>query len=284
MNANRRAPFSVLLPTHAEERPERLELALNSIGDQTLAPSEVVVVIDGPVEAAQTLVIERFADRYPWLPVRRVILDRNRGLAHALNAGLEYCRLPFVARMDSDDVAFADRVQLQWEMLQAQPELDLLSGWQAEFSTTPSEIIRIKTIPPDHDAIANMLVWRCSISHPTIVFKRAVVQAIGGYRAIPYLEDYDLYLRLLAAGARFGAVQSPLVRVRVTREQLRRRGGLRHLRSEWRFRWDAYRRGNLTIVQLGLTLAAYSVFRMLPDRLRAASYRFVRRRPTHTTP
>jgi hypothetical protein len=90
-------------------------------------------------------------------------------------------------------------------------------------------------------------------------------------------------MRLLGHGARFAAIQAPLVKVRATGEQYRRRGGLRHLRAEWRFRWDAFRRGNLTAAQFLMTISAYTVFRLLPSRVRAASYRLVRRAPSERT-
>lgn len=282
MSEDRRAPFSVLLSTYARERPEHLDQALRSIAEQTLPPAEMVVVLDGAVEPAQLEVVDRVGSSFPWLPLRQVALPENRGLAAALNAGLEACTQPWIARMDSDDIAVPERFEVQWRALQADPVIDVLGAWHVEFESDPELTERLKTTPASHDVIARTLVWRCPISHPTIVVRASLLKAVGGYRSVPYLEDYDLYMRLLGRGARFAAVQSPLVRVRATHDQYRRRGGLAHLRAEWRFRWDCLRRGDLSIGQFVATTSAYTVFRLLPARLRAESYRLVRRSPARS--
>ena len=97
--------FSVLLPVYAGDRPDFLRRAFDSVTiEQSLRPDEVVVVRDGPVDASIQRVLDDLA-RDSVVPVRVVELPVNRGLSHALEAGLDACAHEIVARMDADDIS-----------------------------------------------------------------------------------------------------------------------------------------------------------------------------------
>jgi glycosyltransferase involved in cell wall biosynthesis len=271
-----RVPISILMATYWADDATALQQSLASLDRQSVVPLELILVVDGPIPPSSKAVIEARAQSGPFEMVV-LALEKNVGLAAALNAGLAVCRGDFVARMDADDLARADRLEKQWAVLQADASLDVVSSWHAEFEVDPDRPFAMKTVPRDHESILAALRWRCIISHPTVVARSSLLMDVGGYRRIEYLEDYDLYMRLAERGARFCAVQEPLVFVRVTLAQRARRGGLRYVRTEWRFRLGLYRRGSLTFVQFILSTIAYTVLRILPVRARAALYAAVRR-------
>ena len=99
--------FSVLMSVYYKERPEQLRESLDSVFSQTLLPTEVVLVEDGPLTPGLYNEIERFKSACPQLKVVR--LHENGGLGKALNEGLKHCSYDLVARMDSDDICFPDR-------------------------------------------------------------------------------------------------------------------------------------------------------------------------------
>jgi glycosyltransferase involved in cell wall biosynthesis len=264
------------MSTYAGETAGYLDASLESLWRQTRLPEEVVLVLDGPVGSDQEAVLTRHLAAAP-VPLCLVREPANRGLASALNAGLAHCRYPYVARMDSDDVCAPERLDVQFRHLVERPDIDVLYAWQAEFEDDPDQIVRVKTCPTAHDDVVRQLKWRCPISHPTVVFRRSLVERIGGYRtAVGFLEDYDLYFRLLDVGARFQGIPRFLVKVRVSDAQRRRRGGWAFVRIEWHFRHDAYRRGNLTLPEFLATFVLFSGFRISPPLLKRAFYRLVR--------
>lgn len=273
------APFSVLMSTYAGERAAHLAAALDSLDAQTLPAAEVVLVLDGPVDGEQEHVIAAFAARHR-SPVHVVRSPRAQGLPGALNLGLGAVTQPWVARMDSDDVCAAERFAVQAAALAADPGIDLLASWHDEFADDPGRVERVKRTPPDHEAIVRAMRWRGIISHPSIVVRRAMLEAVGGYRDVRFLEDHDLYWRMVTAGARLGCVQRSLVSVRTAHGQIGRRGGWRYVRSEWRYRYDCWRRGNLSLPVFLASASAYTVFRLVPVPVRRALYRFVRARPS----
>ena len=99
--------FSVLISLYYKENPDFLRQSLDSVFTQTLPPDEVVLVEDGPLTAELDAVVDEYVRRYQSLHI--VKLPKNMGLGNALNEGLKHCSNELVARMDTDDICYANR-------------------------------------------------------------------------------------------------------------------------------------------------------------------------------
>lgn len=264
--------LSVLMATHAGERPDWLRQALDSVFAQTRPAEQVVLVLDGPVGAAQEAVIAAF----PALSlVRRPVCS---GLADALNDGLTHCTGDVIARMDSDDIALPHRFERQ--LAAWRDDIDVLAAWSAEFEGSPNAVTAIKTTPAGHRAIAAMLKWRCGITHPSILIRKAMLERVGGYRSqFNVLADYDLYVRILMAGGRFDAVQEPLVLFRVSHQQRLRRGGWSYAADEVAFRRFCRQVRFLSVPEWLASTLLMVFFRLSPPGMKKALYRLVRVSP-----
>src|SRR5579883_383007 len=273
------AGISVLMATYAGEKALRLRAALESIYDQTYLPEEIVLVVDGPVADDQEKVIEEFSGKSALPELKVLRLKEGKGLAGALNYGMAHCSCNIIARMDSDDISREDRFEKQYRFLEQHPEVDVVASWQAEFENDDTErTIKIKETPAEHDAIVCKLRWRNVISHPTIMLRKAALLKVNGYdETVGLLEDYDLHMRLIAAGSHYAAIQEPLVNVRISRSQRARRGGVRYMFREGIFRYRCYRRGSYSFGIFLLTFTTNAIFRLMPPFLKAAMYRLVRR-------
>jgi glycosyltransferase involved in cell wall biosynthesis len=267
---------SVLMATYARERPERLARALESIFRQTLPPGQLVLVVDGPIPDAQNSVVFEYNSDPRIKDVCIVPLNRNVGLGPALNAGLEYCTGEWIMRMDSDDESPVDRAQTQIDYILEHPEVDLVGGWSEEFFDDSPDT-RIKSSPVTHDAIVQALKWRNILVHPSTLIRTEMLRSIGGYRGdFVLLEDWDLYVRLLLAQARFAIIPKVLIRMLVGKDQARRRGGLRYLVQEARFRTFCWSSGFINLRQYALSTAAYTAFRLAGPSVRGRLYGAVR--------
>ena len=207
----RSAPLvSVLLP--AFDAGATLPAALGSVVRQTEARWECIVVDDGSEDG--TLAIARGLaaadERF------RVVATPHRGLMAALGAGLEACRGRFVARMDADDVMRRDRLGAQVAALEGAPALAAVGAHVRVFPRAGlSEGLRayeawLDGIDSPARVRAEAFV-ECPVAHPTLVVRAEVLGAVGGYRAVEWPEDYDLVLRLLAAGHEVGVVPRRLL-------------------------------------------------------------------------
>lgn len=267
------APFSVLLPVYAGDAPEHVRRAFESATrEQTLPPAEVVLVRDGPVPDPLERELDRIAADSP-VPVRRVDLPRNVGLATALQRGLAECSHEIVARVDADDVCEPQRFAVQVPMVAG--GLDLVGSAVAEFAADENLIEAIRRRPTGAEEIRRFAAYHNPFNHPSVVYRRAAVLAAGGYQEVPLMEDYWLWARMIMGGAAVANVEEPLVRYRAGSGLYERRGGLRAIRSDWDFQRKAHAIGLTTRVQMLRNLAQRFVYRIVPDGVRQWAYRLL---------
>lgn len=266
-------PFSVLLPVYAGDDVAHFRRALASAtAEQTRRPDELVVVRDGPVVPGIAAILDAAeVDGADGIPVTVVRLPVNVGLARALEAGLERCRCEIVARVDADDVSRADRFAVQIPLVEG--GLDIVGSAIAEFESDEGALGQVRVPPLTHEEIVAKARFVSPFNHPSVVFRRSVVARAGGYRDLPLMEDYWLFARMLAGGARAGNVAEPLVLYRVGAGAYKRRGGLRLLRSEVRLQVLFRRSGFTTTAQFARNVAVRGAYRLVPQALRRRAYR-----------
>ncbi|HYE99087.1 MAG TPA: glycosyltransferase, partial [Planctomycetota bacterium] len=191
---------SVLLPVRDAERT--LPAALESLRRQTLRAWELVAVDDGSRDGTRAILeAARAGD-----PRVRVVSTPPRGVAEALARAAAEARAPFLARMDADDVCHRRRLELQVARLEAVPRVDVLGCRVRAWGPTAEGMRRYVAWQNgllDHDAIAAALFVESPLVHPSVMLRRDALERAGGYRATPWPEDYDLWLRLAEGGARF---------------------------------------------------------------------------------
>ena len=169
--------FSLLLPVYAGDRADHLERAfVSSVHGQSLRPSEVVMVQDGPVGPELEERIAVLVAGSP-VPVRHVRIERNVGLAVALTEGLAACRHDVVARMDADDISLPQRFAVQIPLI-AQGH-DLVGSGMYEFTEdeTGRETLGATRNPPTSSAdISRYARFHDPFNHPTVVYTKAAVE------------------------------------------------------------------------------------------------------------
>ena len=225
--------FSVLLSLYVKEQPSNLIQSPDSLFSQTLLPSEIILVKDGPLTSELDTVVSDYVQRYPILKV--VVLKENQGLGKALNEGLKHCSYDLVARMDTDDVAKPDRFEKQLKVFQLYPDIDVVGAWIDEFEGTLNQVVSVRKVPEKHEEIAEYARKRCPINHPVVIFRKSAVLTAGGYLHFPLFEDYYLWVRMLMNGARFYNIQESLLLFRFSADMFKRRGGWRYAMDELRF-------------------------------------------------
>ena len=276
-------PFSLLLPVYRGDHADHVARAFRStVLEQTLRPSEVVVVQDGQITAELASALE-WAESASPVPVRRLRLTHNVGLAQALQCGLSACQYEVIARMDADDISLPHRFAVQVPVVEA--GVDLVGSAMVEFGEGASEgVLRIP--PLQALEIASAARLRSPFNHPTVVYRRSAVLQAGGYRELPLLEDYWLFTRLIDSGAAVANIADPLVLYRVDSGAYRRRGGLGLLRSELALQRRLHREGFTTAGQLARNVAVRGGYRVIPVSVRRSLYRrrFTTRGETRVVP
>ncbi|RKS71133.1 glycosyltransferase involved in cell wall biosynthesis [Actinomadura pelletieri DSM 43383] len=266
-------PFSLLMTVYGGDHEEHVRAAFHSaVHDQTLRPDQVVLVRDGPVSAELSSCLRELVENCP-VEVSYVRLPHNRGLGPALDAGLHAARHDIVARMDADDIAMPHRFQTQVPLVRA--GADLVGAGLLEFGTDISDVVGRRIPPSDPHDIARYSRLHDPFNHPTVVYRRSAVVAVGGYGDLPLMEDYWLFARMIANGARVENIAEPLVYYRVGDGAYERRGGRDLLRSELRLQREMLGEGFISRPQYWRNVVVRGGYRLVPTLIRRPIYRMV---------
>ncbi|MBU5638999.1 glycosyltransferase [Geomonas sp. Red69] len=202
--------LSILMPVRNEEK--HLPAALASLSAQSFREWELVAVDDGSTDRTHEILARAAAAD----PRVRVLATGGQGLVPALNLGLAECRSHLVARMDGDDVAHPARLEAQTAYMAAHPEVGLVASCFQHF---PRRRIGSGMLGYEqwqnsllsHESILADLFVESPFVHPSVMFRKKEVLQAGGYRDMGWAEDYDLWLRLAAAGTRFARLPATLL-------------------------------------------------------------------------
>lgn len=265
--------FTVLMSVYYKEKPEYLQLALESIINQTVKPNEIVLVQDGKLTNELQAVITDQLQKYPDI-FKTYALKQNQGLGKALNFGMKKCSNELIARMDTDDIAELNRFELQIKEFKQDKELMLCGGQIAEFADNQTEITSYRSVPLKHNEILNFAKKRNPFNHMTVMFKKQAVQSVGGYQHMPYFEDYWLWARILKAGYKVKNIDQVLVRVRAGQDMMARRGGLSYTKCIIQFEKAMYRIERINFTEMIGYITLRSIVSVMPESLRLMIYRW----------
>lgn len=189
--------------------------ALASVRAQTFRDWELLVVDDGSADDSRAV-----AGAVAREDARVKVLDRGReGIVAALNTGLGAARGRLIARMDADDEMHPERLAAQVAWLDS-PENEAIGlvGCRVEFggdrAASAGYALHVdwinSLVTPEEIARARFV--ESPFAHPSVMFRRELVERFGGYRAGAFPEDYELWLRWLDAGVRMAKVPRVLLR------------------------------------------------------------------------
>lgn len=269
--------FSVLMSVYFKENPQFLEKALESTINQTLRPSEIVVVLDGKLTPDLYSVLDKFKTQYPGL-IKTIQLEKNVGLGKALEIGINECSHDLIARMDSDDICLPERFEKQINFMINNPDVKVLGSWIGEFEADPEVIESVRKVPVNYDEIIKYAKTRCPLNHMTVVYwKESVIEA-GNYQTLLLNEDYFLWVRMLKKGFKIMNIPEILVLARAGTSMYQRRGGLQYIKSEWKLQ-KTFLKMNFIDAKLFLfNMVSRGLVRLMPNSIRGLIYRKVLRK------
>lgn len=261
---------SVLMAVYHRVQPDHFAQALESMFTQTLAPDEVIVVEDGPLGEPLLDVLAGYEGRD--VPLVRVALPENRGSAIAAQAGLEVARHPWIVRMDADDVSLPGRLEAQMASLRG-GGIDVIGSAMLEFDGDVSRVVGTRSLPLEHREIARYARINSPVNNPSAVIRREHLVAVGGYRPVPLMEDYDVFARLLAHGSRFRNLAEPLVLFRAGDAMFERRAAPGMVRAERLMQRNLVSYGLVSRPRSWANVLVRSAFRALPRQALRRTYR-----------
>lgn len=270
--------YTVLMSVYYKEKPEYLSLSIESMLNQTVKPDEFIIVKDGPLTTELDEVINNFVTAYP-KTFNIIVNETNLGLGPALAKGIENSKNELIARMDSDDYVVSTRCERQLEKFREDPNLGMVGSYEAEFVDDIDNVISIHRVPSENDEIERFMHRRCSVLHPTVMYKKSAVLKSGNYQSVLLYEDYDLFARMvLEYHIKSYNIPEPLYYIRTSEDFFKRRGGIKYAKTVLKFKWGQYRKGYMSLMDFCISGLGQAFVCVLPNSLRKIFYmKFLRK-------
>jgi SAM-dependent methyltransferase len=168
---------------------EFLHEALNSIVSQRELASEIIVVDDGSDKSPAAILAN-----FPGVVLLR---KNNGGLSSARNAGLRKARSEYITFLDADDRLKANAIAAGLACFREHPDAVMVYGGHHRISADGKRLGDDNYRALSDDPYADFLSGNIVGMHATVLYRREIVEAAGGFdEGLPMCEDYDLYLRL----------------------------------------------------------------------------------------
>jgi glycosyltransferase involved in cell wall biosynthesis len=260
--------FSVAICVYHKDDVHHFQQAVESIyNEQTLKPSEVVIVVDGPIYGDLDIYVKTLETQSDTFKVVR--LAKNLGHARARSTALNNVSHELVALMDADDISEGRRFEYQIRAFKKDPGTSIIGGQITEFIENPTNIVGSRIVPTNDSEIKKYLKSRCPFNQMTVMFRRSEILQVGNYLDWYCNEDYYLWLRMAEAGLKFANLPETLVNVRVGNEMYQRRGGWKYFKSEAKLQGYMLKHGIISFPRYCFNVAVrFGVQVAVPNKLR----------------
>jgi len=218
--------FTVLMAVYFKDDEALFERAIQSVLSNSLLPAEFILICDGPLTPGLDVIVSHYGSSGLLRVLRS---ERNLGLAGALNYALDHIKTQYVIRADADDFNYPGRFKSLVTKLEC--GFDVVGSAIREIDSAGMPLA-LRKPPLSEDEIRRFARWRSPFNHMTVAFRTDAVRRVGGYPEIYLREDYSLWAKLLARGARVCNLPDVLVDASAGNAMLKRRGGVKYALGE----------------------------------------------------
>ena len=201
--------ITVLLSVYNAEN--YVGIAIESILKQSFTDFELIAVDDCSTDKSWDIV-----QQYMKLD-SRVIAKRNEvnlGGCKTLNVGLKLAKGKYIARLDNDDWSYPNRLEKQFDFLEAHPDVGIVGGVM-EIMNQHGEVTGKRKYNISDQEIRNKIFRYSPFSHPLVMIRKSILDKVGSYDpAYAPADDYELYFRI-GNESQFANLPDVIMRYRV---------------------------------------------------------------------
>jgi glycosyltransferase involved in cell wall biosynthesis len=210
---------SVIMPVY--NGAKYLKEAIESVLAQTYTFFEFVIINDGSNDDSEN-VIKSFMDERI-----KYVKNEHMGLIDSLNLGIKKSTGEFIARFDADDICEPNRLEEQIKFFKNNPEKMLVGSWATVINEDGIKTGELKYPPLDWQKIKKYSLLHNPLIHPTVMFKKALIDAAGDYnKKFKHIEDYELWTRIIYKYP-CANISLPLIKYRVHNNQITKKKNIK---------------------------------------------------------
>ena len=258
--------YSALLSVCETEKPEWVSVALDSMINQTVKPSEIVLVQNGPVPDEMQALISRYKKEHAAI-FKTLILPRCGGLGEVFRQGILACTNGFIAYMDADGYSAPTRIEEEFNAL-FENKADMVGTNINEFSESINDVEGYRVFPESAEQIYSFAKRRMPMAFSSALFKKRMVLTCCDYEDCYMAEDYALIINLLSFCAKGVNVQKPLVYKRMNKDYYKNRGSWEYIKAMHYFNKKFFRVGWFRYRDFLLRSTVNELIFLMPNFLR----------------
>ena len=265
--------YSVLTTLYKNDSPAYFKQSIESMLSHSVSPNDYVIVADGPLTPELDTILKSYSEKYDFFHIVR--LQENGGLGVALQHGVKECKNELIARLDSDDISVSNRCELQLREFEKEPELAIVGSDMYEFDKDPSKIKDIKRMPTTTEQIYRYGKRRNPFNHSSVMYKKSIIQSVGGYSTRRRSQDVELWAKVIYAGYKCKNIDKPLVYFRTDGvNRVKRKKKWSNVKSDLSVYKANYRMGYSSILDYMYICIYQIAFYLMPEKM--ASYLYMR--------
>ena len=210
---------SVLIAVHHAINPIQVRVSIESIFLQKNIPNQIIIIVDGAIGIELSEYLSHLNLKYNQIVI--FYLKENKGLAYALNYGLQKSNYELIARLDPDDMVVNNRFFEQKKEFDKNQTLSVCGSYVQE--TYKNNKKKLLKKPSKDNEIKVSLKTKNPIIHSTVMFKKSDIQSIGGYPSIYKCQDYLLWIKCMENHLIFKNIDKAFVISKLDKSLMKRR-------------------------------------------------------------
>jgi hypothetical protein len=224
--------FSLVMSIYNKIKIPDLIESLKSIGNQSLKPNDVIIVLDGYCNINLIYNIKKYLNLYFKNNYKIISNKKNMGIPFSYNKAIKLTQNNIVAISDADDISYFNRFKYQIKFLLNNNKIGLVGSYVHEHNVS-KDILTIKKVPLENYRIKLISNFKNPINHPTVVFNKKVLFKNLIYKNCERMEDYHLWIRAIENNIKMRNLSIPLVKSKVDKSFFKRRSSFNILKSEF---------------------------------------------------
>ncbi|NJL78661.1 MAG: glycosyltransferase [Richelia sp. RM2_1_2] len=200
--------ISVIVPVFNGERT--IEETIKSILNQTFSNIEIIIINDGSTDTTLEILENIYDSRI------KIFSYPNAGLSVSRNRGISQAKGEYISFIDADDLWTADKLELQWQVLQSNSQAAVAYSWTDYIDESGKFIKSGRRIKVNGDAFRKLLITNFLENGSNPLIRQQALEKVGGFdESLAAAEDKDMWLRL-AANYEFVCVEKPQILYRTS--------------------------------------------------------------------
>ena len=204
--------ISVILPFYNAE--STINRAIQSIAEQSFINFECILINNNSTDASVNIANEWVAKDNRFV----LINEEKQGVVFASNKGAQHAQGEYIARMDADDEAYLDKLKLQADFLDQNPDYSAVATLVEYISHNPEitggfeRYVSWNNSIQTYEELINRQFIEMPLVNPTCMWRKSAASKYGLYKNGDFPEDYEMWLRWLNKGAKICKLSQPLLK------------------------------------------------------------------------